>query len=429
MKKVFLALIIAMVGVGFTYAQELTKEEKKALKEKEKFEKKEAKRVYALVDEAQEKIETDPKGAANVLKEALTSKYTMNDPKVWYVSGRINQKLSEKEGEKNYLKQPYDTVLFHESLYQMYLDYIKCDELEQIPDAKGKVNVKYRVLNAEIMNQFRQNLIVGGIYFFNSNKNQKAFDFFSMFIDVAYEPMMESYYLKDDSINFSVAYYSCLAGMKMEDYGKVIKYIDLAMQDPENGESALQYKAMSLKELGDSAAWLSSLKEGAEKYPVNKYFYQELISYYDSHSKMNELTEFAEQMVARDPNNTYFLYVEGYIYQNVKNYDKAIEFYTRALEIDPEFVNALNNLGLCYWQQARDYNDNVASKDFQSAQYKKDKEIIKGYYKKALPIYEKLREIRPDEQNLWVNGLYTCYYNLEMGKELKEIEKLLPPME
>ena len=34
--------------------------------------------------------------------------------------------------------------------------------------------------------------------------------------------------------------------------------------------------------------------------------------------------QFADDMLAKDPNNTFYLYVKGYLYHNMKDYDKAI---------------------------------------------------------------------------------------------------------
>jgi hypothetical protein len=69
-------------------------------------------------------------------------------------------------------------------------------------------------------------------------------------------------------------------------------------------------------------------------------------------------------------------------------------------------------------------NLNVKSKE-----YKAQKEVLNGYYKLALPVYEQLRKMDdgsdPEVKNAWTNGLYTCYYMLNMGKEFEEIEKIL----
>ena len=49
----------------------------------------------------------------------------------------------------------------------------------------------------------------------------------------------------------------------------------------------------------------------------------------------------------------------------------------------------------------------------------------KNVDEKAKPYYEKARELKPDQKDLWLNGLYRVYYNLQMGPEFEEIEKLM----
>ena len=56
--------------------------------------------------------------------------------------------------------------------------------------------------------------------------------------------------------------------------------------------------------------------------------------------------QFADDMLAKDPNNTFYLYVKGYLYHNMKDYDKAIEFYKKTIEVDPNYAEAYSNLGL-----------------------------------------------------------------------------------
>ena len=96
------------------------------------------------------------------------------------------------------------------------------------------------------------------------------------------------------------------------------------------------------------------------------------------------------------------------------------------MEIDPNYENALGNLALCYIQQAQDYSNKQAGAKVTREQMKKDKEILDGYFQQALPLYEKLRSIAPDKTNLWLNGLFQCYYNLNMEDKVKEMEKLMP---
>ena len=49
---------------------------------------------------------------------------------------------------------------------------------------------------------------------------------------------------------------------------------------------------------------------------------------------------------------------------------------------------------------------------------------VKKFYEEAKPYYEKARQLKPDQKDLWAPGLYRVYYNLNMGPEFEEIEKL-----
>ena len=118
------------------------------------------------------------------------------------------------------------------------------------------------------------------------------------------------------------------------------------------------------------------------------------------------------------------LYVKAYLYHNMKDYDKAIEFYKKTIEVDPNYAEAYSNLGLIYCLQAQDFSEK-ATTDVNDPKYKEDQATLKVFYEKARPNYEKARELKPDQKDLWLNGLYRVYYNLQMGPEFDEIDKMM----
>ena len=108
----------------------------------------------------------------------------------------------------------------------------------------------------------------------------------------------------------------------------------------------------------------------------------------------------------------------------MKDYDKAIEFYKKTIEVDPNYAEAYSNLGLIYCLQAQDFSEK-ATTDVNNPKYKDDQATLKAFYEKARPNYEKAKELKPDQKDLWLNGLYRVYYNLQMGPEFDAIEKLM----
>ena len=134
--------------------------------------------------------------------------------------------------------------------------------------------------------------------------------------------------------------------------------------------------------------------------------------------------EFADGMLAKDPNNKLYLYVKAYLYHNMKDYDKALDFYKKTIEVDPQYAEAYSNLGLVLLMKAQDFADQSTT-DVNDPKYAQAQATIKKFYEEAKPYYEKARELKPYQKYLWAPGLYRVYYNLNMGTEFDEIEKLM----
>ena len=134
--------------------------------------------------------------------------------------------------------------------------------------------------------------------------------------------------------------------------------------------------------------------------------------------------DFADSMLAKEPNNKLYLYVKAYLYHNMKDYDNAINYYKKTIAADPEYAEAYSNLGLVLLMQAQDVSD-AATTDINNPKYASDQATIKKMYEEALPYYEKVRALRPDQKDLWAPGLYRIYYNLNMGPQFEEIESIM----
>ena len=403
MKRVLFSMVL-LLAAGFTFAQEKSVKEAKSIAND---------------------VKPDFAQAEKLINEALNNAETKDNAETWDVAGFIQKRINEKEMENAYLRKPYDTLKVYNSALNMCKYYFKCDELAQIPNEKGKIKNKFRRSNSAAILAARPNLINGGIQFFNLDKNKEALDFFATYVDIAINPMFEKEnLLQTDTVLPQIAYYASLAAAKMEDYPSVLKYAPYAKEDKEVGKYAMEFISTALKAQGDTVKWIASLKDGILKYPEHSFFFGHLIDYYSNNNKFDEAMQFADDMLAKDPNNTFYLYVKGYLYHNMKDYEKAIEFYNKTIEVDPNYAEAYSNLGLIYCLQAQDFSEK-ATTDVNNPKYKEDQATLKVFYEKARPNYEKARELKPEQKDLWLNGLYRVYYNLQMGPEFDEIEKLM----
>ena len=383
--------------------------------------------------------------AEELINQALVNPETKDLAETWDVAGFIQRRRSEEEMKNAYLRKPYDTLQVYNSALNMCRYYFKCDELAQIPNEKGKIKNKYRKSNSATMLNERGNLINGGIQYYNTylgsqskEDGQKALDFFGTYVDFANHPMFEKEnLLQTDTILPTIAYYASMVATRLEDYPSVLKYAPYAKDDKEVGKFAMELESTALKAEGDTAKWIASLQEGIQKYPDHQFFFGNLIDYYSNSNKYDEALKFADNMLAKDPNNTFYLYVKGYLYHNMytvlrekdaaqaaEALNKAIEFYQKTTEIDPNYAEAYSNLGLVYCLQAQDFSEK-ATTDVNDPKYQQDQAALKVFYEKARPCYEKARQLQPEKKELWLNGLYRVYYNVQMGPEFEEIESLM----
>lgn len=363
--------------------------------------------------------------AEQLINEALKNPESKDEPETWNVAGLIQKRISEEEGKKAILHQAFDTLKQFNSALNMFQYFSKCDELAQIPDEKGKVKNKYRKANSATLMNERSNLINGGVWHFNANRNKEALSFFSTYVESASYPMLADKNLaQTDTLLAQIAYYATLAASKSEDQDAVIKYAPTATADKDNGKFAIQLLADAYKAKGDTVAWAKTLEDGITKFPGDDYFFANLIDYYNNSNQTAKALEFVDRMLAKDANNKLYLYVKGYLYYNIKDYDNAIELFKKAIAVDPEYAEAYSNIGLSYLLKAQAYADKAPT-DVNDPAYKEAQTALKKYYEEAKPYYEKARQLKPDEQDLWLQGLYRVYYNLEMGPEFEEIEKLM----
>ena len=420
MKKVLFSISMLMLSCAIAFAQADPKAYAKEVKNAQKA----VKTAQKLADTPN----SDLNQAQSLIDGAMKYPEVTSQPDVWNAAGTVQKKRFEAEQAKLYLQQTPNYDNMYSSLYNVYTNFFKCDEVEKTAvDKKGRpVKVKYHAPNKKFLVDNRGWLINGGVKYYNEDKNnEQALKYFSLYIESAQNPMLAGdSAIVNDTLITTIAYYASLASMQLKDYKSVLKFTPLVKQDRENNRYGYEFTASAYREMGDTAQWIAELQEGVKKYPDHNYFVGNLLDYYNNSGKFDEALKFANDMVTKDPNDSFMQYVKGYLCQNLKKYDDAITAYKAAIAIKPDYAEAHSNLGLVYCTQARDYQDKMPT-NLSNAQYKKELEVVKGYYREARPHYEKVRELKPAEQQMWLNGLYSIYYMLNMGPELEEIEKLM----
>lgn len=372
----------------------------------------------------------DVKELQNLVDKIIENETTKNIAETWHVAGKVQQRKAELQMENAYLRKPYDTITIYNSVLSMTQYFLRCDSLAQLQTKPGKIN-KYRKDNQRAILADKGNLLNGGIYYYNQATEGnteyflRALDFFSTYVDATLSDMFaKDNLLLRDSVFSQVAYYASLAAVRVGDYANVLKYAPYAEDDATVGQYAMEFLAQAHKQVADTTAWIETLKRGIEKYPQDDYFFANLIDYYGSQNNYGEALEFANGMLAKAPGNYYYLFVKGFLYQSMKHYNDALVYYKRSIEANPDYAEAYSNVGLVYCLQAQDFSQEAVT-DIKDPNYLVDQAQLKSYYEKALPYYEKARQLKPNDCNFWLNGLHRVYYNLSMGEKFNEIDAMI----
>lgn len=367
------------------------------------------------------------------INAAMQDETTKNDPETYNIAGKLHRKVYEIESLKSMSKQPYDTAKLYNSVLEMFKYYQLCDEKAQIPNAKGKLpKNKWREENKADMIKYHGQLFNAGavIYLMQKKDYKKAVYFLGQYIDAANYPLLKDQVLLTDSLINQTAFYAAFAAYYDKDYQNVIKYSKKAINgtNSKDVETAYQILTQAYKAVGDTANWVNMLQESVKRNPTSESNIVQLINYYNEKGKTEEALAFADQLIAGDPNNDYSYFIKGYLLQNMEQLDKAIELYKKAISLNAGKAEYYSNTGTCYIGIAQDID---AKTSYGSKDYKDQQKIVNQNYMWAKENFEKVRELAPEKENLWVAPLYRIYYKLgiRQGEDFQMLEKKMSERE
>lgn len=128
-----------------------------------------------------------------------------------------------------------------------------------------------------------------------------------------------------------------------------------------------------------------------------------------------------KESIEADPSNPNLYRVLGGTYENLGDEENALIYYKKAIEIDPEFGDAIFNIGAIYVNRASTLYAQAADLPYEETEkYAELKDEAGNNLKEALPYLEKSLEFNSEEVSIIV-ALNEAYRNLEMNDELLEL--------
>lgn len=119
---------------------------------------------------------------------------------------------------------------------------------------------------------------------------------------------------------------------------------------------------------GDNNAAQNVLLKGREYFPTNKDILFALLNLYAGNGAYDAIVALADEAMAMEPESVNLNYLMGYAYEITGDREKAINYYKRTLELDPDDYNSNYELGLLY---LRDFVKDPSNleKQYEAQQY------------------------------------------------------------
>ena len=362
----------------------------------------------------------DLEKAEMMMRTLLKDSANRENAKIWNVLFDAVKKQYDNGNEQLYLKNKYDTAQLFINARKMFEIYEAFDSIEAAPDSKGVVRPKMRKKHSEFLLPYRKNVFTGGLFFVRKQNYSEAYSMFDNYISSAYHPLFSDCNgLREDKIMTKAAYMALFCGYKLNDVGKTMRYLDLAMMDTANMNNKCQYVAEIYLTAKDSVKYVETLEKGFSLFPRSMYYFPRLFDYYfDRHNDLQQSLSLCEKALKADSTNIVFLLAKSSVLLSQDRYDECVKICDALLARNDSLADAYLNAGLAYYNQAVKLGANIVES-------RKNRARLQTLYKQSMPYMQRYRALAPEAKAKWGIPLYTIYLNLNKGKEFDEMEKLL----
>lgn len=365
--------------------------------------------------------------AESKIKEALQNDETKNDAKTWYSAGSISIKHYEAERNKKILKQKVDEKAMYNALADGYNYWTKCLELDQLPDAKGKIKPRY---DKEIIAKFKEcinDFINAGVYYLDLKDYATSYKFFSIYSRVPENPNLKDLNLAADANYKQIPYYASIAAMNSGDNQMALEALNFAKKIDYQRYNIYYFLTDVHKKSGDKDKYVQALREGYEAYSDSMFFLGNLVNEYINAKDYDNAINFLKEGLKRkqDPN----LYIAlGEVLDAAKKPEQEIkDTYEAALKIDPNNAQVQYYLGRLKFNKAVEMNEKASYiKDVKK--YNVAKEQVKTAFRDALPYFKKALELKPNSLE-YMTPIKNIYYQLNMTKEYDAMDKQIKSLQ
>lgn len=220
--------------------------------------------------------------------------------------------------------------------------------------------------------------------------------------------------------------YAANACLKSHNYEKALAYFT-EMKDSLHVDNVDIYKnlAATYNGLGNQEKAFEMINQGLAKYPGDASMIIEKVNVFLKQGKGEEAISDLIKLNELDPNNASILFILGTIYgdENSELFDssKAIDYYTRALKVNPDYYDATYNLGALYITMSNKLKTQANELPLDKTdEYNELVKQAEDVLREGLPYIRKAYDAQPGDEIKAV--LKSIYVQLKMNDEANALD-------
>ena len=327
----------------------------------------------------------------------------------WLYRASIYQNILQSGDEALIAKAPNALEIVYESL----MNCMKNPEFLQ--DPQNKQEIYQRV--GSVMNTY----YTKGADDYNAGKFAEAAPMFKKAYDIAKSLGSPD---ANDMLNLAAT-----SALRAEDYATALSYFNELKEAGVDNVDLYRHLAACYNGLGNSEQAMAMINAGLEKNPGDANLILEKVNAYLKEGKGAEAIEDLNKLRELDPENAQLLFVLGTIYGDENNADvfdseKAVKYYEDAIKINPNYYDAIYNLGALYITMSNKLkaqaNDITGFSKAEIEQYNKLIGDAEELLRTGLPYVKQAYEAQPTPEVK--NVLKTMYVQLKMNDEAKALD-------
>ena len=282
--------------------------------------------------------------------------------------------------------------------------YKKAEELDKTNEIKALIQTDLKNSESIFINL--------GVQLFNRSDYEEALEIFTMAVRTG------DFLGTSDSI---ATYNAALSAERAGLIKEALSWYDKSEALGYKGAACCSYSIILYEQLGDIVITNNKMETCLEKYPNDINLLTQAINICISGGNETDLIPLLQKAIEIDSGNHFLLQALAATYDGQGEFTKAEKYYIKALQVEPNYFEALYNFGALYFNRAADINAKL-SEEKDPDKYLALKKELNDLFAQALPYLERAYVVNPDDLNTLrsLGQLYARMNNLDKYTEIKE---------